>query len=138
MTPDVILLSTVRILHQTGRTHGLWEQSGRLCLMAAMAVAADRTPDYWDEVREAEPSEFEAIDHVLIRAARLLARVIPNPPASPDELSVEDLIQVLSGWHDGPLTFQKLDAVYLSPPLNSQVFEALEAASRLAEKAATA
>lgn len=135
MNAETLLHATIGVLSQRGRCYGQWEENGRVCLLGAMGIAAGRTADYWDELRDAT-NDLEEVDHHLLEAARALASTIDNPVRAPEELSNELLVQVLSAWHDGPATAQDKGFVYLFPPRTSRVFEAIrEAAFRLAEKA---
>jgi hypothetical protein len=134
-SPVQILTGAAELLAERGRAYGDWEYGENLCILAAMAVAVGRTPDYWDEVREAGPDELEDVDDSLIKAARLLAGAIDNPVCDPDALSVEDLIEVISNWHDGD---PDSDRGYVNAPPNWRVFLALAKAAQLTTPAVTA
>ncbi|MBN6054572.1 hypothetical protein JYK22_21700, partial [Nonomuraea sp. RK-328] len=115
-----ILIGAIGELKVRGRAYGDWEYGQCLCVLAAMAVAAGRTADYWDEVRQAEPHEYEPVDETLLIAARSLAKVV-RPAVAVEELSVDGLIDLISDWHDGPNTKDG----YTSAPPNWKVFDAL-------------
>lgn len=130
-SPSHVLIDTITELKCCGRAFGDWEDSGCLCVLAAMAVAAGRTADYWTELRNAGPHEYEPIDETLLDAARSLA-VVVRPAVDVAALSVDALIDLVSDWHDGPQTADG----YTSAPPNWKVYDALiRAAARLAEKA---
>lgn len=130
-----ILIGAIDELKVRGRAFGDWEYGECLCVLAAMAVAAGRTADYWDEVREAAASDdYEDVDWTLLVAARNLATVV-RPEVPVEELSVDGLIDLISDWHDGPLVGDE----YVSPPANWKVFDALiRAAAHSAELAGAA
>lgn len=129
-SPSQVLIGTIDELKIHGRALGDWEYGQCLCVLAAMAVAAGRTANYWEEVRQAPPHEYEPVDDSLLAAARSLAGVV-RPEVDVAALSVDSLIDLVSDWHDGPET---PDGYTCAPP-NWKVYDALiRAAARLAEK----
>jgi hypothetical protein len=131
---STICRDTIDVLKERGRSFGDYEYGGKLCVLAGMAVSANRPVDHWGELQIAMPFELDDVDLILLEAARLLVRAI-SPDVAVRELSVDDLIERISGWHDGP---KREDGTYPDAPANSAVFAALTQAAHLAAQTGVA
>ncbi|MGW4406577.1 DUF6197 family protein [Nonomuraea sp. NPDC004702] len=137
-SPIGVLRGTIDVLKERGRAFGDYEYDGRCCVLGAMGVAAGYTPYYWSELQDTDPDEYEPVDDVLVSAGQLLAQVI-DPDIRADQLDAGSLIDLVSGWNDGPKTLDlSLDPEYQTAPTDAAVFEALAEAARLAEQAGAA
>jgi hypothetical protein len=131
---EKILNGAIGILEQRGRCFGSYiNQQGEVCVLGAMALAAEVEQDRWESLNVEWESEWAPKDAALVEAARTLLKLLPFEVEF-DDLPIEDLVFYVGRWHDGVFD----DDRWIDSPTNAQVFaklaEAVEAA-RLAEKA---
>jgi hypothetical protein len=73
--------------------------SGPVCVLAAIAIAAGLGPDAWRYLDEAPEQEWEPSETRMVEAARALLAVTA-PWVDAYDTAISDLISLVADWYD--------------------------------------